>query len=505
MTATTNTYKRKTFVLVILILSTGFVSCSYQFPEEPVSNEGEGLPETFSEFYVLGDTYASGYMDGALYNGGQEYSYANIFGNKLNEIYSEPVFQQAEIAGEMGYNAEASEGEEVLKGKYSLLYRTPLSIYPARNPSEGEQVTEWGGSPDNLKDFSIPGLKSFEVDSNLALVQNAYYNRLGLGSATLLDLIIQRQPTAVLIHLGYQDILNYALNGAAGNANPDPVMIGDSDLTPVSVFENAVNEIINRLLQETQSDIFIANLFNPLQAPYFQTISYALEIEKYSSGYLGEVGSHYTDFNYDVFQYNDVEDGGAPAELDRPRIIVDPMGYPQISPNNRARVIVDEYLNEASLNDGTVIPKWRQLKEGELVLYKTEPQLNESSSLSGIEPLSDAQVLTEPEIEIINQRVAAYNNIIENLVSSNERIHLVDLKSIINAVNEGAYLFNGVRLGMEFNRYGIFSSDGYTLNPRGNAIFTNQLIQAINTTYEAGLQRIDVNAYRGNEIMANYK
>ncbi|MDY6994067.1 MAG: hypothetical protein SVR94_15885, partial [Pseudomonadota bacterium] len=321
---------------------------------------------------------------------------------------------------------------------------------------------------------------------------------------TLADLLIESQPVAALVNLGYQDVLEYALNGGAGDENPNATMIDDADLTPVSVFENSMNRLINRMLDETDSDIFIANLFNPLVAPYFQTLSHALELEKYSAGYLGSVGSHYADFNYNVFQYNDVEDGGAPPELDRPRIIVDPMGYPQISPSNRARVILDEYLNAASLNDGTVIPKWRQLKENELVLYKSEPELNESSPLSGEVPLSDAQALTETEIGIINQRVEAFNSIIEALASVNERVHLVDFKFIINTVIEQEYIFDGVRPSVEFDRYGIFSSDGYTLNPRGNAILANELITTINAVYDANLEAININDFRGNEILGNF-
>jgi len=497
-------YTLKLKILVLLLPFLALFSCSYNFPEEPESGEGDRLPDSFSEFYVLGDTYASGFMDGALYEGGQEFSYPNIFGKKLNEIYSAPVFQQAEIASKFGFNEEASSAEGSLKGKYRLLYRNVLSIYPARDPVEGDELVDWNGSVSDLKDLSIPGLKSFEADSSEALAQNEYFSRLNLGNTTPADLLVNRQPGAVLLHLGYQDILNYALNGGSGNANPNPGMIGENDLTPVSVFENAMNQLVNRLLNETGTDIFIANIFDPLFSPYFQTIFHALEIEKYSAGYLGSVGSHYSDFNNTVFQHNDIENGGAPPELDRPIIVVDPMGYPQISPRNRARVIVDEYLNEAILNDGTVIPKWRQLKENELVLYKNEPDLNESSPLSGQVPLSDEQALTEPEIDFIHQRLIAFNNIIETLASGSERVHLVDIRSVINAVNEDEYIFEGVRPSMEFDRYGIFSGDGYTLNPRGNAIIANELIKTINSIYNANLKLVDVNAYRGNEILGNF-
>ena len=497
--------QREINIIVLLLFYSMVVSCSYNFPAEPESNEGVGLPENFSDFYVLGDTYASGFMDGALYKGGQEFSYPNIFGVKLNDIYAAPVFQQAEVGSEYGFNAEATAEAGSIKGKYNLLYRTLLSIYPARNPSEGDQIDTWTGSFADLRDFSIPGMKSFEADSSGTLGTNPYFSRLNAGNATPANLIIDRQPGAVLINLGYQDILNYALNGGAGSENPSPDNIGEHDLTPVPVFESSISQLVNRVLNETDSDIFIATIFNPLAGPYFQVLDHALEIEKYSAGYLGQVGVHYEDFNYNVFQYNDVEDGGAPEELERPIIIVDPMGYPQISANNRARVIVDEYLSDAIMNDGTVIPKWRQLTENELVLYKNEPYLNESSPISGVDPLSDAQALTEPEIDFINQRVVAFNQIIRNLVSANERVHLVDVEKVINEIKKEEYIFNGVRPSLLFDRYSIFSADGYTLNPRGNAIIANELIKAVNAAYDSNLQLFNPNSFRGNEIEGSFE
>lgn len=496
--------KRTINIIVFLLLYFLIHSCSYNFPSEPESNEGTGLPEYFSNFYVLGDTYASGFMDGALYKGGQEYSYPGIFGSKLNEIYAEPVFQQAEVASETGFNAEATAEAGSIKGKYSLLYRTVLSIYPARNPSEGDQINSWTGSLTDLHDFSIPGMKSFEADSSGALDANVYFSRLNAGNATPADLVIDRQPGAVLINLGYEDILNYALNGGAGSENPAPADIGEYDLTPGVVFESTMNSLVNRLLNETNSDIFIATIFNPLAAPYFQTLKHVLEIERYSGGYIGSLGNYYEDFNLNVFHYNDLENGGAPDELDRPKILFDSIGYPNVDPRNRARVIVDEYLADAILNDGTVIPKWRQLSEKELVLYKNEPYLNESSPLSGEVPLSDAQALTEPEIEIINQRVQAFNSIIENLASAQNRVHLVDITTPINLIIDDGYIVDGVRPSLEFDRYGIFSADGYTLNPRGNAIIANELIKAVNEVHNSNLQPVDPNLYRGNEILGRF-
>ena len=54
--------------------------------------------EEFTRFYVIGDGFSAGFMDGALTSESQSYSYPNIIGGKINAYFDADLFRQADIA-----------------------------------------------------------------------------------------------------------------------------------------------------------------------------------------------------------------------------------------------------------------------------------------------------------------------------------------------------------------------------------------------------------------------
>ena len=61
-------------IAIVLVVS-GMVSCTYEFPENPIPEPTTGQAD-FSKMVVIGDGIAAGFMDGALYTRGQQNSFA---------------------------------------------------------------------------------------------------------------------------------------------------------------------------------------------------------------------------------------------------------------------------------------------------------------------------------------------------------------------------------------------------------------------------------------------
>ncbi|HAH51512.1 MAG TPA: hypothetical protein DCL80_09715 [Balneola sp.] len=485
--------KRKLLFLLPLFVLLG---CEYK----PTSGE-EGVSKMeevdFSQFYVIGGTYSSGFMDGALYNGGQQYSFPNLFSERLNEIYGQETFVQAEVESELGLNQE-----DPSIGKFLIDYPELNTLYPYRSAKGSAELSDWEGSNTELNDYSFPFLNIYEVDDPSLLANNRYYNRISGLSGSLVDEVIQKQPTAVILDLGMDDILQYALNGASGSEFPNLGTIAKEDIIQVSDYRSEMETIVNRLLNETNADVFIMDTFDPLRAPFFNTIGWTLELEIYNRDYIFNATDFWEDFNFLVYQFNFVDEGGVPASQRRPRINFDQDGFP--GETSRARVIFDEELNSDTLSDGTVLPKYRQLLDGEFVLYDNLPNLNIDSPLSATVALADNQALTLKEMAVIRERSISFNEVIHNIASGSNRINVIKRSEIVQKGFIEALFYDGVSYTADFSIYSIFSSDGYTLNKRGNAFVANELIKLLNDSTSSNIKLMNPNLLEGNEIKTSF-
>lgn len=475
-----NSFVKNTFFSFILIL--GVVSCEYEpLVSEPIPDEISSSVD-FSSFYVLGGTYSSGLMDGALYKGGQEFSYPNLVAQKIGAILNDSSFIQANVESENGSNFEISyEGQ----GKFGDLYfESNTKFYPTRRTTEEDPLTIWNGTVSELSNFSFPNLTMDQLNDPSTLTNNPYYNRIPGLSGNPLDIIIQNDPSIIVLDLGRDDLFSFAFSG-----------VTDEDLITRIDFESIYSTIIDRLINETNAEIFIMNIPDPLQNPYFQTISWAFETEIFDLPFIGQLDAFYFPFNSLVTQYNFIENPDAPPSGKRPRLNFDSDNWPQAI--SRARVIRDEYLFDASLNDGTVLNNWRQLNENELLGYNLEPSIFYESTLSAQIPLPDNLALTEPEIEIIETRAFEFNITLEDLAGTSSRIHIVDINQAIKKVSDEEFFVDGVQFSTKFDQYSIFSADGYTLNPRGNALIANTLIEAINSSTNSSIKPFNLNIFPG--------
>jgi hypothetical protein len=64
-----------------------------------------------------------------------------------------------------------------------------------------------------------------------------------------------------------------------------------------------------------------------------------------------------------------------------------------------------------------------------------------------------------------------------------------------NQVNNGGIVANGQTMTSTFITGGMFSLDGVHASPRGNALITNKLLEAINSKYSSNLQGVNIGNY----------
>ncbi|MEM7299016.1 MAG: hypothetical protein AAF391_12210, partial [Bacteroidota bacterium] len=210
-------------ILLILLLG-----CTYEFPEQvPPARAFDDI----SEMAVIGGSWASGFMDGALYSDGQNHSFPNLIAGQLALVSSNGItFSQPMITTDGGQNE--FEGPGV--GKYFIEYLIPASQLYFKNTDSGENtiLPYIGGQVTNL---SYPSFKLSDFSSNPSPT-NIYADRFS-GGSTLSDQVDALNASTVLIQPGFADLLNYAASGLTGQANPGPT-VNETDLTPIDAFEN---------------------------------------------------------------------------------------------------------------------------------------------------------------------------------------------------------------------------------------------------------------------------
>lgn len=479
----------KKSILLLLVL---FVSgCSYEVPE--TSESTNNFPgEDFSRFYVIGDGISSGIMDGVIIEETQRFSFPNMIGEKINHYYESQIFLQPAITNNSGKNVF----EEDLQGRYELFYRSAGSPYPARRTLAGEDPGEWSGQEEFLKNLSAPGVRSYQVDNESILADNQYLNRLPVGQGrSLLDFVISKNPQIVMLNLGFEDLLPFVLGGAVGESEKDVSDLTKTDPTPASVFETAVLHLVDRLKDETDAQIIISTIPNPLLTPYLTTLRYHMELGRdIIPSQIGFLNNYYSEFNSQVFEYNYSDT--VSVDERRPFIDFDVDGGNEL----RARVIYDPSLINVELEDGSDLPKIRQMSSDEYLPYRLEERFFTDEDYGTTDPIQPEDVITQADAEKIRSLLGEYNNTIRDISASTPAVYLLDIEQVYEEAYFEEIRYAGVMYNARFARETIFSADGIFLNAKGNAIVANQLIHLFNSRFDADIKQLDVNSYPGIQI-----
>ncbi|MEY3425037.1 MAG: hypothetical protein RL679_395 [Bacteroidota bacterium] len=429
-------------MVIASFLLTIFSSCK---PKISTKNPSAG-EITATRFVSIGGALTAGFMDDALFFAGQENSVGNIFAGQLHLVgnleFLQPLIQSADI----GCNAE---------GKSSLIlgYKTDClgitSLSPVRTSSTGDlALFQQNNFTTGFHNFGVPGLKAVELTQNGLGNSNPYFARMASNptSSQVLSDALSMNPTFFSFFVGMDEVLAYAKKGAAiGNLTP---VFG----TDGNGFSGSIQIALNKLTENGAKGV-VANIPDVTVLPFFTTIPYD--------------GLNLT-----------------PEKVASLNQIYNPIG-----------ISFQVGANPFMIEDPTAgVFGVRKMVPGELLLLSVPLDSVKCFQMGSVFPLRNEFVLTLAELEEIRVTTQQYNTILEIQAAENN-LALTDLEAFYQKLATGI-MYNGIGLNLKFVSGGTVSLDGLTLNPKGNALLTNEFIKSVNNKYNATIPLVDVTNYR---------
>jgi lysophospholipase L1-like esterase len=477
--------------------------------EEPVSAGSAN----FTKYVALGDSFAAGYSDGALFVEAQKGAYPNILAQQFAEAgggaFSTPL---------MGDNIGGLLlGGNVIAGQ--RLYfngSAPVAVSGAPTTNVATKVT---GPFGNL---GVPGAKSYHLVAagygNVAGVAaglaNPYYARFATSAtSTVLADAVAQTPTFFSLWIGGNDVLGFATSGGIGvnqTGNMNPATYGSNDITDPTVFASVYNSLVTGLTANSAKGV-VANLPYVNTLPFFTTVP----VSPLSPATLG---ANLSTLNAQLYgplkQALTVFGAGdrinlLSATAANPLLIRDE-SLPNLSAQLTAAFTPTLGAQTAAFY-GAVFGQARQTTSADLVLLTTQSAIGAAPTAAnsglgiappaplnsfGISyPLQDMHVLIPSEIAQIKVATDAYNVSIKAIADA-KGLAFVDAKAIMDKLSTTGIVGNNFTMTSQFVFGGSFSLDGVHPSPRGYALISNAFIDAINSKYSSTLKKVDLGKYR---------
>ncbi|MRI63222.1 G-D-S-L family lipolytic protein [Ornithobacterium rhinotracheale] len=484
----------------------------------------------FSKYVALGNSLTSGFADGALYRSAQENSYPAIIAKQMKFVgggdFTQPLMKD-DIGGFSDLFAQ-SKGTSF----YGKLELKIVDGIPTPTPTVPKYTLSQTFEKGNFNNLGVAGAKSYHLlapgygnPANLKLGKaNPYFVRFASqANASVLSDALAQKPTFFTLWIGNNDVLGYAMNGAASTdqkGNIDLAKYGSSDLSETKVVAGSIQKLIDALVKSGAKGA-VANLPFVEDIPYFTTVP-AEPLSPLNKNYASQINNlndFYSKLNQ-VFDLLKVPERKISFSANKASgaVIVD-TSLPDLS-QQIASVLSQAKVPQAEAQLlAKTFGQVRQSKAGDLLpltVSKTLGKLNTDRkslleqlglptqkatllAMNGLTyPLQDANVLTQKEVEKIHQRVADINQDIKAMAQQYQ-IAYVDMNAEMQKLTKG-FKFNGADYNASFVTGGAFSLDGVHLNSRGYAIAANAFLRAINHQYKASIPLVDINAYPGTQL-----
>ena len=484
-----------------------------------------GTPGTadFTKYVAVGNSLTAGFMDGALYNSGQQNAFPAILAQqfRINGIGG-GAFNLPDINSETGFNTSANRPGQPgpLAGRFVLNLNTE-SI----ETTVGEPITPYGGDRALLNSFGVPGVRAIDAVAPGYAQANPFFGRFASSaSASLIDDAAQAQGTFFTVWLGSNDVLGWALSGGSapdGEVDPAAQATNPATLTRIADFTQAYQGIISSMLATSGAKGVAINIPPVTLLPFFRAVNY-------NPIPLDEANA--TALNQGYVQYNQGLDGAVALG----QITAEEAARRKISfaaSDTNAVVMLDEYLTEADISaafqqppGSVVLPKIRQTEPTDLLLLSVSPLLGKEQRENGgpyglQDAVADQYVLTPQEQAVLIGRTKGLNDEIAGIIEPvKDRIALLDVNPVFadiaglgpvqaaqlgmsaeaQAAADGTrgLVVDGVVLNLSFLPNGIFSVDGIHPNPKGHAVVANEIIKVINDAFDATIPLVDTTPYR---------
>jgi hypothetical protein len=498
--------------IYIALIAAGFASCEPEF-ENSVDNNYTAGDADFSTYVSIGNSLTAGYMDGSMSRVGQTYSFPNILAGQFSLVgggaFTQPSFAEdvnnlGGIAGIPGFSnrliINASAG-----GPQSIAGTSTITLTP--------QATAYNN-------MGVPGAKSFHLLApgygNIAGLltgqANPYYVRHATSTtSTVIGDAVSKNPTFFTNWIGSNDVLSYATTGGIGVnqlGNLNPATYGSNDITDPNVFANVYSTIINQLTANGAKGV-VCTIPSVTSIPYFTTVPFnALPAEATSSnasalqlyGFLAQVTGGR------ILPLSTV------AGSRNPVLIVDET-LPSLSAQISGAASTIPTLAPFAAALGQLYGQARQATANDLILLPTSSKIGQPNAagvapfnVNGVTfPLQDGDVLIPSEKTAIANATTAYNNAIVSIAAS-KNLAVADMNAILNQLVSGLQIEDGTIYTANYFSSAtagsvLFSLDGVHPNARGYAVISNQIINVINSYYNANIPLVYAAGYPGATIL----
>lgn len=460
----------------LLLVSLTFVACNNDDDVAVVDpNSTDGTPLTagsadFSKYVALGDSFAAGFSDNALFIEGQKNSYPNIIATQF-ALVGGGVFTNPFMTDNIGGFA----GSSVYTPR---LFFNGSGPQPVSGASGTDINARLSGSFNNM---GIPGAKVTHLDfaGYGSAAGNPYFARFASNPlATVLDDALAQNPTFFSLWIGGNDVLGYATSGG-DSSNP---------ITPTATFDFLYKSLASELSVNGTRKGVVANLPYVNTLPYFTTVPYnPVPLDAASAAQLN---AGFTAYN------NGLLFAQSNGLLSASEVAQRTISF-TASSTNRV-VIVDEYLTNLS---GFGIPSYRQATSQDLLILPARTFIGSlvggnAAQINGLSvPLADNWVLSKNEIDEIKVATDAYNVTIETTAATNN-LAFVDAKAIMALLSTTGISANNYTLTSTYVTGGAFSLDGVHPSPRGYALIANAFLKAINQKYGSNFKGVSMADFR---------
>ncbi|WP_281231464.1 SGNH/GDSL hydrolase family protein [Flavobacterium gelatinilyticum] len=454
-------------------------------PEEVPVTPGSAV---FTKYIALGDSFAAGYSDNALFKKGQENAYPNILAQQFAAAgggsFATP-FMNDNVGGLL------LGGNVIFGGRLYFNGKAPVSI--TGKPTT-EVTSHLNGSFNNL---GIPGAKSYHLAApgygNVAGVAtgqaNPYFARFASSPSTsVIADAVGQAPTFFSLFIGGNDVLGYAISGGVGKdqtGNMNPATYGSSDITDPTVFKTVYSSLITALTANGAKGV-VANLPFITTLPYFTTVPYnPVALTKEAADQLN---AGYAVYNGGLKKLVEAQ-MLTQAEADKRKI--------EFKAGNNAVVIVDSYLTNLS---AAGLPSYRHATKDDLIVLTASSFIgtkigDDPTKVNGVSvPLADNWVLSKDEVDEVKKATVAYNAVI-SAIAEEKGLAFVDTGAIMTQLSSGGVRFGNYVMSSTFVTGGAFSLDGVHPSARGYGLIANIFIDAINKKYGSTLRHVDLGAY----------
>jgi len=482
----------------IFLASLGlFTACQYEFPDETVAEPTPG-EANFSKMVSIGNSLTAGYMDGTVYNRGQQNSFAVILADQLR-VVGGGDFNVPNINSENGFFGLGPNN--IPLGRLILTINPTTGAVGPAPTMPGEVPTPYTGNKASLNNFGVPGVTLAtalipqtggpNVAQNPAF--NPYYARFASnpGTSTLIGdaaAAMASGGTFFTFWLGNNDVLGYATGGASNPA----ILTSDQD------FNQRLNVALGTMLQANpEAKGAVANIPNLNVLPFFNLVPWnALPLTQQQ---VTQANSAYAPYNGGLAL---AQQGGLITAEERAlrtiNFVVGQNGF----------VMEDETLTNLSVLGLPSIRQSRNTDKATLTLSSAlgQPVGGDPSRIRGVSsPVEDQFVLLPSEQQEIQTKINNFNGFITAAVAANaNRLVLVDVKGLLdrtllpapNNVTAGGQALTASILPPN----GGFSLDGVHPNGRAHAFVANLFIDAINEKWGSNIPKVNPNAYVGNDL-----